>query len=40
MIVSVVFKFRCRECMAFRRFIMSKLKASHDKRPINLIFTR
>lgn len=39
MVVAVAFKLRTKECMAFRRFVMGRLDASHDKQPVNLFFS-
>ena len=38
MVVAVAFRLRTKECMAFRRFVMSRLNAN-DSKPINLFFS-
>ena len=39
MVIAIAFRLRTKECMAFRRFIMGRLKASHESKPINLFFS-
>ncbi len=39
MVIAVAFRLRTKECMAFRRFIMSRLYANHDKKSISLFFS-
>lgn len=39
MVVAVAFKLRTKECMAFRRFVMGRLKADHDSQAVNLFFS-
>lgn len=39
MVIAIAFQLRTKECMAFRRFIMGRLKASHESKPINLFFS-
>ena len=39
MVIAIAFRLRTKECMAFRRFIMGRLKASHERKPINLFFS-
>ena len=39
MVIAVAFRLRTKECMAFRRFIMGRVKASHESKPINLFFS-
>ncbi|MBC5592839.1 transporter [Bacteroides sp. NSJ-21] len=38
MVITVAFRLRTKECMAFRRFVIGRLKAN-DSRPINLFFS-
>lgn len=38
MVVSVAFRLRTKECMAFRRFVMGRLNMS-DRQPVNLFFS-
>ena len=37
MVIAVAFRLRTKECMAFRRFVLSRLNAN-DSKPINLFF--
>ena len=39
MVVAIAFRLRTKECMAFRRFIMGRLNASNESKPINLFFS-
>ena len=39
MVIAIAFRLRTKECMAFRRFIMGRLKASDERKPINLFFS-
>lgn len=39
MVVALAFRLRTKECMAFRRFIMGRLNANHESKPINLFFS-
>jgi hypothetical protein len=39
MVIAVAFRLRTKECMAFRRFIICRLGASHHNKPINLFFS-
>ena len=39
MVIAIAFRLRTKECMAFRRFVMGRLNANHDKKPINFFFS-
>ena len=38
MVITIAFRLRTKECMAFRRFVMGRLNANGSK-PINLFFS-
>ncbi len=39
MVIAIAFRLRTKECMAFRQFVMGRLNANHDKKPINFFFS-
>ena len=39
MVITVAFKLRTKECMAFRRFIMDKLCSANRGNPVHLFFS-
>ena len=39
MVITIAFRLRTKECMAFRRFVMGKLYAASRKEPLYLFFS-
>lgn len=39
MVITIAFRLRTKECMAFRRFVVECLTTSRNSKPINLFFS-
>ena len=39
MVIAIAFRLRTKECMAFRRFIMDRLRSANRGNPVHLFFS-